>query len=89
MRALMVRRRLSENVSLDPKGRQRKFLRDCTVEDLDLVINLLWTTSARTAASARERERVRDALKADGKAKVVSDLPIDILAPILLREAAA
>lgn len=89
IRGEMWRRRLRENIWVGAEERGRKFLADCTVGDLDAAIGLRRTLAARNLATADEYAALRSALAADGKAKVVADLPAATLAALLDREAAA
>lgn len=83
------RRRLRENIWVGAEERSRKFLADCTLADLEKAIGLREVIAVRNAAAAAEYRRLRDALAEDETAKVVADLPDDVLAEILDHDEAA
>ncbi len=86
----MWRRRLRENIWVGADGgHARKFLADCTVADLDRAIGLRRTIAGRNLSMAEDYQRLRTALDADARAKVVADLPEAVLASLLGGEAAA
>lgn len=89
IREVNLRARLHENIYVGDGDRRRKFLGDCTVDDLDVAIAIHDTMAARNLARSNEKRRLREALASDEAAKVVTDLPKELLMGILLREAVA